>query len=172
MIAHLLDLLRRVGKINWDIRRSAAMRIEPKLIPDHDAILIAGVVEGLVRSHSHPVANNIEIHLLVKAEPSVVVSAVAAEDELGHAPTSPLKKERHSVDSEMENTILLGVGVLLDAKGDLLAVGNLLAGLKLQGAGVEVGVAIAVGPPEPRMGNTQRAIFRRREFDGLRLIGR
>ncbi len=170
VVAHLLDLLDGIRPEDLQVDRRAR-GVEPEVIPDHHAVAVAGVVEGLVGGHADPVADHVEVHLPVEAQARVVVPAAAAQHELRHAPVAALGEDAHAVDVEVQELLGGVVGDLAHAEGGRPGVGNAAAGLEVEPAGVQVGLAVAVGPPETRTGEVQGRDSGGVELDGFRLVG-
>ncbi len=104
--------------IDVEVARHSAAGVQPKLVPNHDSIFIAGVVERLVRSHSHPIADNIKILLTVKMDHCVVVFRVAAKKILRHAPAPAFRENGDAVNVKVKRFVVGVVGVLPNAKSD------------------------------------------------------
>ena len=171
MAADLLDLLNRIGPIHIHIRGQAAAGIEPELVPNHQAIAVAGIIKSLVGGHAHPIADHVEVHLLVETELRVIVLPVAAQHEFGHAPAAPLGKDTNAVDMEVQNAAIRVVGILADTEADRLGIGNRPADPKGQPAGVEAGSAVAIRPPEPRISDPKSGDCRAVQRHSRRLAG-
>ena len=121
---------------------------EPEVLPEQQTMAVAGFIEFAVAGLSYPVAYHIEVHLLVIPHRTVVLSASVAEVGLGETPVAAQRNHTAVVDKELQTGAHLLVGHLSYANLVVERV-YLLTTLKKGKTGtVEVGLAIAHGPPE------------------------
>src|ERR1035438_7996117 len=129
---------------------------EPEILPDDDAVAVAGFVELVLADLAHPVADHVEIHFRVIAHGGVVFAGAVAQHAFAEAPTAALGNEAAAVDPHFERAALFAVGELADARLELFGVGNGVGGVfELQAHVVEIGRAVSGGPPQLRVDELQ-----------------
>ena len=151
MVAQSLDLLHGVLLEGPQVVRQVGVRVEPEVVPYHDAVAVAGIVELFVGRRADPVADHVEMHVPVECDAGVVLLAAAAEQPFAHAPVAALDIDRFAVDLQAEDAVVPLVAVFADAERYCPCVRLPPVGFEHQAAGVQRGVAHAVGPPELRM---------------------
>ena len=151
MVAQPLDLLHGVLLEGPQVVRQVGVRVEPEVVPYHDAVAVAGIVELFVGRRADPVADHVEMHVPVECDAGVVLLAAAAEQPFAHAPVAALDIDRFAVDLQAEDAVVPLVAVFADAERYCPCVRLPPVGFEHQAAGVQRGVAHAVGPPELRM---------------------
>ena len=159
VVAQPLDLFDGVVVEGVDVVGKNRVRIEPEIVPYHDAVLVAGFVELLVGGGAQPVADHVEIHLFVQSYLGEVFLAAAAEHVLRKSPVRTFDEDAAVVDPEVEHAVLGVVVVFFQTEGYPLRVGGFAVDLDGQVAGVEVGFAVAVGPPQERIVDRERRAF-------------
>ena len=145
---------------------------EPEVLPDHDAVLVAGVVELVVSRLADPVADHGEVHVAMEAHGDVVLALAVAEIGLRKAPVAAAAHEASAVDPDPEGSPIFTVGELPHAGLERLRVGRLAVRHELEGDVVEVGIAVPVGPPEPRLVEAEGGVTRRIQDDRPGGVGR
>src|SRR5215831_7087697 len=83
---------------------------EPEILPDHYSEAIGSVVECLVAHLADPVANHVEVLVLMEAQRSVVLARAIPQHRLGKSPVSPPRDEAASVDPYLQHSAVFGVG--------------------------------------------------------------
>ena len=78
----------------------------------------------------------------------IILLAPTAQHILGHTPVGTFYKYRHAVDIDVEGIVVLVIGVLAYAKGNLLRLRNSIVYLHLKTAAIQIGLAISVRPPQ------------------------
>ena len=176
MIAVAKDFFADVGEIEINVggrRAVAAIGLE-EFVPQHQAITVAQIVEIVAGALADPVAEHDEIGFLLKADLGFEALARTAFEGLVQSPAAALAEDADAVDRESEE-LRVGHFVLdfANAEIEIVFVGNRAADhLKPQPHGVEIGFAIAVGPPEARVEDMQPRRVLRRKLDNLGFVGR
>ena len=135
--------------------------IEPKVVPYHNTIFVAIVVELIVGDATRPQTYHVVVHLLVQADRQLILLAVHAQQILAHTPIATLDEDALTIAVDIEhgkiNDILLyAVLIFLDAETERATVRNRPSIKTLHLAGIELGLAVAVRPPQTRMVHNQR----------------
>ena len=131
---------------------------QPEVLPYHDAQAVGRVVEGACSGLAHPVAYHIEAHVAVVGYGVGVFPAAVGERGLAEAPAAAARGDAHTVAVELE--------VLEHLAGlDLADAGFVADGVAAHGERgvVEVGRAVAVGPPELHAAVEQHGVVVRAE---------
>src|ERR1039457_1859141 len=129
---------------------------QPEILPDDDAVAVAGFVELVLADLAHPVADHVEIHFRVIAHGGVVFAGAVAQHAFAEAPTAALGNEAAAVDPHFERAAFFAVSELTDARLELFGVGNGVGGgFELQAHVVEIGRAVSGGPPQLRVDELQ-----------------
>ncbi len=97
---------------------------QPEILPHHDAVAVAGVVEGVVAGLSHPVADHGEVHVAVVADGDVVFARAVAQHGFGEAPVAAARDEAAAVDEDLQRAAVFGVGELADAGVEAFRIGH------------------------------------------------
>ena len=79
VVAQPLDLLHGVAVEGEEVVGQVGVRVEPEIVPYHDAVAVARLVELLVGGRTDPVADHVVVHLAVQPDLQVVLPAAAAE---------------------------------------------------------------------------------------------
>ena len=79
---------------------------QPEVLPYHDAMTVAGLVEFLVAYLSHPVAHHVQVHVAVVAQGDVVVAGRIVEVYLTEPPVAAVGDEAPTVDKQLNGTVL------------------------------------------------------------------
>ncbi len=144
-VLHEHSLVVGVGPVPWVG--------EPEVLPYHDAVFVASVVEFLVANLPHPVADNVEVHVAVVAHGGVVLASAIAQVSLGEPPVAAQWVHALAVDEELQ-PLAPAVGRGLKGGAHLSQSGLEAERAERVGAAgqgeagvVEVRVAIAIGPP-------------------------
>src|ERR1700679_1539069 len=95
---------------------------EPEVLPDHNAMPIAGLVKSLVADLSNPVADHGEVHLAVIAHACVVLTSAIAQHRFREAPVAPATDEAASIDGHRQLATFFAVGHLANAGFESLLV--------------------------------------------------
>ena len=172
MVAEAQDFLAHIGQIHGRRHVDCSSRLRPlslrvgleKFVPDHDAILVAQVVEVLAGALADPVADDGVVGVAVQADLRLEAFARDALHRLVHAPVAALAMTRHAVDGERE---VVGcrhvVGDFADAEVQVLLRRRPRQSMsKLQVQRIKIRGSIAIGPPEVRMYHVQLRRCRRR----------
>ena len=88
---------------------------QPEILPHHDAVAVAGFVEGVVADLPHPVADHVEVHVAVVAHGGVVLAGAVAQHGFAEAPVAAAGNEAAAVDPHAQRAAFLAVGELADA---------------------------------------------------------
>src|ERR1019366_4296052 len=129
---------------------------QPEILPDDDAVAVAGFVELVLADLAHPVADHVEIHFRVIAHGGVIFAGAVAQHAFAEAPTAALGNEAAAVDPHFESAAFLAVSELPHARLELFGVGNGVGGgFELQAHVVEIGRAVSGGPPQLRVDELQ-----------------
>ena len=134
---------------------------EPEVLPHHDAVFVACVVELFVAGHAHPVSYHVEVHVAMVAHSNVVFACAVEQILLAESPVAAQRYEASAVDIYREACVHVAVGHLSDARLVVYAVRGCRGGLccgalwccrcvchKLKSGVVEVRLTISVGPPQ------------------------
>ncbi len=155
-----------------DVGAVAAIGLE-EFIPDHDAVLVAEVVEIVAGALADPVADHVEIGLLMQADLGFEAFAGDALHGFVDSPVAALAHDGDAVDGDGE---IFGAGEIVsdlsDAEGEIAGVGDLAVDVEGEVEFVEMGLAVAIGPPEFRVVDVELGDFGWREGDGFGFIWR
>src|ERR1035437_2889697 len=99
---------------------------QPEVLPDDDAVPVAGFVEGVVSDLPDPIADHGEVHLAVVAHCGVILARSIAQHRLGEAPVPAARDETPAVNPHLQRTVFLAVGKLADTHFECLAVERFL----------------------------------------------
>ena len=121
---------------------------EPEVLPDHNTIVIGGVIEGFVAGLADPVADHVEVLVAVVTHSGFVFASTIAEHGLGKAPIASVSDESAAVDRYLEYAAVFGVSELATPVWNEV-VSEIFAGDE-EGDGnwIEVGFAVADWPPQ------------------------
>ena len=75
---------------------------QPEVLPDHDAILVAGVIELTVANLSDPVADHVHIHVAVVAHVGIVFASAVSQVGLREPPVAAQRIHAHAIDKEVQ----------------------------------------------------------------------
>src|SRR6266496_4710078 len=87
---------------------------EPEVLPHHDAVLIACVIEFVVADLAYPVPYHVEIHLAVIAKRSVVLTLAETQHRLAESPVAAAWNESPAVNPYPKRAAIFAVGHLAD----------------------------------------------------------
>ena len=134
MLAHAQGVVACVGKEHVLILRvwSVAGVGEPEVLPHHDAIFVASLVELLVAGHAHPVANHVEVHVAVVTHGDVILAASVEQVLLAEAPVAAERNEAFAVDVHRQAGVDVLVCHLSDARLVACAALHALVGSELE----------------------------------------
>ena len=92
----------RIGRI-----RSVPGVGQPEILPDHYAVTVAGVVEGLVVRHANPVADHGEIHVGMVANGNIVLAVPILQKVLRISPVAAKSNESPAVHVHAQPLVLV-----------------------------------------------------------------
>ena len=156
MVAQTAHLVAGIGLERLVVGHVVISHIEPKVVPHHQAVTVAIVVELLVGDTARPQTNHVVVHVLVQANLGLVVRSVTAKQILAHAPVASTAEDALAIAIDVQYGIIdavlhypIVVTTNAEVEGRLVADAPCvaIAGKDFHGTGVEIGVAIAVGPP-------------------------
>ena len=158
MVSETLHLVERISLESFRLCHFIISYIQPEVVPYHQTILVAIVVEFIIGDTSCPKTDHIIVQILMKADFLFIIFILAAEKIFAHTPVATLHEHTLSVDIELKNGHTYRVGlilivVFLDTIVDLLLLKHLIAIFHLEGDCVKVGISITVRPPEKRILN-------------------
>ena len=130
--------------------------IKPEVVPYHDSVTVAPVIELVVGDTSRPEAYHVVVHILVEPYLLLVVIALTAQQIFAHAPVATLDKYFFTVDVKGQHGHARFVGLCLiiilpDAEIDSFLLKQLFPVLDLQVEGIEIRLTVTVRPPKPRI---------------------
>ena len=68
--------------------RSISRISQPEVLPDHDAMTVAGLIETLVTNLSHPVANHRTVHILMITHGDIILTRAVQQIMLIESPVT------------------------------------------------------------------------------------
>ena len=148
------------------IRIGAVGRVgQPKVLPDHDAVAVAGFVKLFVTDHADPVTHHREVHIGVIGHRDVVFATAIVQVRLTKTPVSAATDKATSVDEEAQYTVIFIKRHLTDAGFEVTCIGYLIADFKRKVRVVKIRSAVPFRPPQARMSHVQLRISCRVEND-------
>ena len=146
-LAHIV--LRIVHEEFLVVRIGIVGRIgKPEILPDHDAVAVAGLVEFFVGSLPDPVAYHGEIHLLMISYGDVVVACGVTQVEFAEAPVSAQPGNAGAVNPGGQAPVFGGIAHLAEAGFEVEFVRNSAVLEHRHRSIIQIGFAITVGPPQ------------------------
>ena len=126
MVADLQNVIPRVAQEQIVIVGVGAVgRIcQPEVLPHHDAVLVARVVESLVAGETHPVPNHGEVLVALVAHGNVVLAGAVAQHGFRKAPVSAAGDKTPAIDPHFKRISLFAVRELAHAGLELFDVGD------------------------------------------------
>ena len=97
---------------------------QPEILPDHDAVAIAGLEESVITDLADPVSDHREAHVAVVAHRRLVFPGAVQQVRLRKTPVATATDQPPAVDEDFQGTVLLRIGELLDAGAEGLGVGD------------------------------------------------
>ena len=109
MAADALHIVLGIGNKHCQVIRIGTVgRIgQPEILPDHDAISVAGIIQFFVANHAYPVAKHGEVHVCMISHGSLVFAAPVIQVRLTEAPVTTTANETATVDVEVQHVVLL-----------------------------------------------------------------
>ena len=89
---------------------------QPEVLPHHDAVAVAGVVELIVARLPHPVAYHVVVHVAVVGHGRIVFAPAVVEVGLGEAPVAAEGDETLAVDEDLQCVVGVGIAHLTDSR--------------------------------------------------------
>ena len=96
--------------------RSVPWVSQPEVLPDHDTILIACLIQFLITNLTYPVANHIVVHLLMVANGSIVFTSTVVEVGLRESPVTTQWVQSLAIDVDLGLGIQVGIAHLADTR--------------------------------------------------------
>ena len=161
------------------IRVRAVPRIgKPEVLPDHQAVTVAGFVKLLVADLAHPVAYHIAMHVLMVCYRNVVFALPVSQIALGEAPVASKRVNPDTIDHNLRPAVKFVVSHFADSCLVADGIGDHSAALHLESGIVQERFAEGRRPPEIHFPVPElREIFRpelhlefRTGLDGLLLF--
>ena len=121
---------------------------QPEVLPHHDTIAVAGLIEFPVAGHAHPVANHVVVHLLVVTHGSIKLPATVIQVVLAKGPVASKRHQPAVVDIYLQFCVLVNGLHLTDACLVLDGIALLPIDDELKACIVQIGLSISVGPPQ------------------------
>ena len=103
---------------------------QPEVLPDHDAVLVAGVIQFFVTDHAHPVAQHGEVHVGMIGHGCLIFASAVVEVRFAEAPVSTAADKAPSVDVEVQYTAVFVERHLADTYLEVAGIGYFLAHLE------------------------------------------
>ena len=148
------------------IRIGPVSRIgQPEVLPDHDTVTVASLIEFFIADHAHPVAQDVHVHIGMISDSCIVFTSAVVQVRLTESPVAAASDEAPSVDIHIQNTLVLIEGHLADTGLVRKAVRKFSVGLERESSIIEVRLTISVGPPQTRMFHIQLSEAFRSEKD-------
>ena len=106
MAADALHIIFGIGDEHVGIIRIGTVgRIgQPEVLPDHNAVLVAGVIQFFVANHTHPVAQHGEVHVGMVGHSCLVFASAVVKVRFAEAPVTATADKTASVDVEVQHT--------------------------------------------------------------------
>ena len=118
MLADKADIIPGIVKehlIVIRIRTVSRIR-KPEVLPNHDSILVAGIVELLIACLANPVTDHIQVHIPVHTRRGVIFLSTVAEIIFTEAPVAALREEAAAVDEHFQVAHHIAVCEFPDAR--------------------------------------------------------
>ena len=159
MIAYTLNLLHHVIIEHIEIIRQVRIRINPKIIPQHNSVFVTGFIEFIIGYRAEPVANHIKVHLFVQTNLCIILCTTTAKHILRHTPVGPFYKYRNVIYINMKSVILLIICIFFNTESDIFYFRYFSVYFHFKGTSIQIRLSVSVRPPQFRTINHQLRII-------------
>jgi len=132
MVTETFHIILSIGDKHLRIIRIGSVgRIrQPEILPDHDTMTVASLIQFLVADLSYPVTHHRKVHISMVSHGDVVLTTPVIQVRLTESPVTATADKTTPVDKETQDAIILVEGHLSDTYLEILRVGYLIAYLK------------------------------------------
>ena len=179
MAANPFYIIFRIGDKHFRIIRirSVGRVSQPEVLPDHDTVAVASLIQLLVADHADPVTHHREVHIRMQSHSNVIFAGAIVQVRLTEAPVTATSDKAATVDEETQDIIVLVERHLADTDFKVFRIRNLVIHFEGEVRIIQVRLAVAFRPPQARVLHLQlreilgieddSLFFSRRQFDRL-----
>ena len=172
MVAETLHIIGRIGDKHlgivgiWTVSRVS----QPEVLPDHDTMTIARLIQLLITNLTDPVTHHREVHIRMIIHGNVILTTSVVQVRLTKAPVTTTTDETTTIDEEAQDAVVLVEGHLTNTYLEVFRIRYLISHLEGEVRIIQVRLTIALRPPETWILHLQLGELLRIKLHSLLLV--
>ena len=172
MVAETLHIIGRIGDKHLGIVgiRTVSRVSQPEVLPNHDTMTVARLIQLLITNLTYPVTHHREVHIRMIIHGNVILTTSVVQVRLTKAPVTTTTDETTAIDEEAQDAVVLVESHLTDTHLEVFRIRYLISHLEGEIRIIQVRITITLRPPEMRILHLQLGELLRIKLHSLLLV--